>query len=115
MLLPPAEGDALAKAMVQRGVLLSATHFVGAGDDSAKAQEAFKAPDVKVAIQVFLMATAKALADQAELYGPKRLDNPDRLKVFCNEAEEALRPVPPSKETKDLTARIDKLRKPSRT
>jgi hypothetical protein len=115
MLLPPAEGDALAKAMVQRGVLLSATHFVGAGDDSAKAQEAFKAPDVKVAIQVFLMATAKALTDQAELYGPKRLDNPDRLKVFCNEAEEALRPVPPSKETKDLTARIDKLRKPSRT
>lgn len=115
MLLPPAEGDALTKAMVQRGVLLSVTHFVGAGDDSAKAQEVFKAPEVKVATPAFLLAMAKALTDQAELYGPKKLDNSDRLKVFCDEAEEALRAVPPSKETKDLTVRIDKLRKPSRT
>jgi hypothetical protein len=111
MLFPGAEIEALQKAMVQRGVFLAVAHGVGAEDDVAKALEIFKAGDVKVARSVFLLATASALHDQAGLFGPKKLDQPNRLNMVCNEAEEALKSLPATKETKDLLGRIAKTRK----
>jgi hypothetical protein len=111
MLFPDAEIEALHKAMVQRGVLLSVTRAVGAGDDAAKALEIFKKGDVKIARPVFLLAVAEALTEQADLFSSKRLGQSNRLTLLCDEAEEALKSIPATKETKDLTGRISKMRK----
>src|SRR5271157_5121397 len=109
MIVPAAEIEDLTKTMVQRGVLITVTRVVGAADDPAKANGIFKAGDVKVPRAVFLQAIAKALVDQADLYTPTKLDQPDRLKLLCQQATASLQSVPPSKESKDLLAKIAKL------
>lgn len=111
MLFRDADIEALHKAMVQRGVLLSVVQAVGAEDDAAKALEIFKKGDVKIARPVFLLAVAKALTEQADLFSRTKLDQPNRLALLCDEAEEALKSIPATEETKDLTARISKMRK----
>jgi len=111
MLFPPAEIETLQKAMVQRGVLFSAVHAVGAGEDAAKALEIFKKGGVTIPRPAFLLAMARSLHEQADLFSPKKLDQPNRVKTMCIEAEAALNAVPDSKEKKDLLSQIAKLRK----
>lgn len=115
MLLPDAEVDSLQREMIQRGVLLAMTRSVGAGEDTAKALEIFKAGNVKVAKPVFALESAKVLVDLADLYSPKKLDQPNRLNVMTGEADEALQAAPAGKETKDLAAKLAKLKKGKRT
>lgn len=114
MMVPDAEIEDLQRAMLQRGVLFTVTRVVGAGDDPAKTQEIFKGGEVKVPRATFLLGISKSLVDEADLYTPSKLDQPDRLNVLCQEATDALEGVPESKETKDLAARIGKLRKPGK-
>ena len=114
MIVPDADLEGLQKAMVQRGVLLTVTDMVGASGDPAKALDVFKAPEVKVPRATFLTATAKAFSNLADLYTPRKLDQPDRLNLLCDEATAALKQVPESKDTKDIQARIAKLRKPGK-
>jgi hypothetical protein len=114
ILFPDSEIESLSKSMVKRGVLLSVTQSVGAGEDSAKALEMFKSGDVKVPRAVFLLATAKSIQQQAELFTRNKLDQPERVTIFCDEAQEALKAVPESKETKDLAGKIAKMRKPAK-
>jgi hypothetical protein len=111
MLFPEAEIQDLQKAMVQRGVLLSIIRGVGAGADPAKALEIFKAGEVKVPRATYLLAVAKSLHEQAELFCPKKLDQPNRVKMLCNEAEEAVKSLPETKETKAVLSDIAKMRK----
>ena len=114
MILPDSDVESLQKTMVQRGVLLTVTRAVGANDDSAKALDVFKAGEVKVPRAVFLTALGKSLFDQADLYTPRKLDQPERLKVVCEHASEALKGAPQTKETKELLGKIDKLVKPGK-
>jgi hypothetical protein len=114
MMLPPPQVDELTNTMMQRGVLITVTRVVGADDDPAKTQEVFKAAEVKVPRAVFLQAVAKALVEQADLYTPSKLDQPNRITMLCDQADEALKSVPESKATKDLAAKIAKLRKPGK-
>ena len=74
MPLPPAEADQLRKAMIQRGVVMAISRAVGAPDDTAKAVELFKAGNVQVQPNVFLMALANELYDLSALYGTAKLD-----------------------------------------
>jgi hypothetical protein len=112
--VPDADIEALQKAMVQRGVLLTVTRMVGAGDDSTKALEIFKAGEVKIPRATFLLGTAKSLFDESDLYTPMKLDQPDRMKLLLEQASAALQAVPESKESKELAAKIAKLRKPGK-
>lgn len=114
MIVPAAEIEDLTKTMVQRGVLITVTRVVGASDDVAKAASTFKAGEVKVPRAVFLQANAQALVDEANLYTPAKLDQPDRLNLLCEQATQALQSIPATKETKDLLAKIGKMRKPGR-
>ncbi len=88
--------------------------MVGANDDVAKALETFKSGDVKVPRAVFLQGTPRSLVDEADLYTPTKLDQPDRLKLLCQQATKALDGLPANKDTKDLQARIAKLLKPTK-
>lgn len=114
MVVPAAEVDDLTKVVVQHDMLLTVARIVGADDDVAKASGVFKAGEVKVPRPVFLEAVAKSLVDEADLYTPSKLDQPDRLKLLCNQASAALQAVPSTKDTKALEAKIAKLVKPGK-
>jgi hypothetical protein len=109
ILFPDAEMEALQKAMIQRGVLRAVLRATGAGEDPAKGLEMFKAGEVKIPRATFYLGIARSLYDQADLFGGKKLDQPNRIKMLCGQAEEALKAIPESKETKELQAKITKM------
>jgi hypothetical protein len=104
--LSESEQETVQKRMLERWILIGAAKAVGAGEDTAKAQSMFQAGEVKVPRGIFMMAMANALFDQSQLYTRMKLDRPDQMKLFANEALEALKGVPESKETKALAAKI---------
>lgn len=111
MLFPEAEIESLQKAMMQRGVIQATAALTGSGEDAAAAAALFAKGNVQVKTEAYLLGLAKTMVDQADLFGPKQLDQPNRAKVLLGEAEEALKLVPESKQTKDLAAKIAKIRK----
>ncbi len=111
VLPPEAEAEANQKTAVQKGVVWAATRMVGAGDDAAKAAEMFKQTPVEVPREQFLLGVAGVLAEHAELFGPKQLDEPQRLKIVCGEASEALKQAGTAKGVKDVDAKLQKLMK----
>jgi len=100
-----AEGDTLQTAMLQRGVLLIVCRAVGAADDPAKTLEKFKG-EVLVPRDVFLLAAARALQEESELFTANKLDQPTRQKLLCQQALDVLHAIPETKETKALTTKI---------
>jgi len=108
ILLTPTEIDNGEKRAIARGVLLQACVAAGAPDDVAKTENLLKAGTLQVARAAFVTAMAGTLFDESKLYGMRGLDNPERVKVFCNRALDALKTVPETKETKDLSTKIAK-------
>lgn len=106
ILVQDSEQELLLKAMLQRGVVLSSSAAVGCPDDAAAAQEKFKTAEVKVPRDTFLLATGKTMQQQSELFTGAKLDQPNRLKLMSQEALEALKAIPQSKETKALEDKI---------
>jgi len=106
MLLQESEKESLQTAMVQRGVVRTICRLAGNPDDTAKTVEVFKAPEVKVTRETWRFATAKLLYDASELYGSNKLDQPNRLKLLCDEAMRALQSIPQTKDTKALATKI---------
>jgi len=92
--------------MLQRGVLLSLCRAAGNPDDPAKTIELFKSGEVRVPREVFLFAMAKSLQERSELFAYNKLDLPERVKVMCQEALDALQQIPQTKETKALAAKL---------
>jgi hypothetical protein len=107
MMLQPAEVEELQKRMLQRGMLLQSCAAAGTGNDTAKLQQMFKAGEVKVPRDTFVLGMARALYDQSQLFTPTKLDQPDRLKFFATHAGEALKPLKETKERKELMGKIE--------
>lgn len=105
------ELDAGVKANLKRNVLLAACAAAGAKSDVAKTQQMFNAGEVKVPRAVFVAAMAEAMVDEAALYGPMKLNIPEKAKIFLSKADEAVKSIPESKETKELAAKIDSEKK----
>lgn len=106
-MMPPAnETESAQKRAVSRQILLATCRAAGAPDDPAKTQELLKTGEAKVAKTVFLTAVARALFEYSQLYTPSKLDDPGKLKIFCERAQDALKTLPESKETKDLNGKI---------
>lgn len=101
-----AEVETAQKAAVTRAVVLSVCRASGSPDDVAKMQEMFKAGEVKVPRAVFLLSMANSLHDTAQLYTRNKLDDPSKLKILCGRAQEAVKMLPESKETKELDGKI---------
>jgi hypothetical protein len=108
-----ADADTARRAALQKGVLKMVCRAIGA-QDPAKAAEMLKQPPVEVPRETFLFAMAEALNDMSALFGPKQLDDPPRLKVLLDEALEMVQQLAPSKQTKDLEAKIQKVLKPGK-
>ena len=103
-----ADMNSAQKQNVDRAVLLAACNAAGAPDDPAKTQEILKAADAKVSRAVFVTAMAGALYDQSQLFSRLKLDDPEKMKILCNRAQDALKGIPESKQTKELTGKIEK-------
>lgn len=111
MLPPASDAEATQRKAIQNGVVWSSCRAVGAADDSAKASEILKQVPAQIVREKFLYGMAETLYEQSDLFGPKQLDEPLRMKMICNEALEALKQVSPSKETKELETKIQKVMK----
>jgi hypothetical protein len=97
---------------IARAILMAACRAVGAEDDTAKAQQIFSGENVTVPKATFLLAMAKELSELAELYGPAKMNEPDKLKAFNEQALETLKALPESADAKKLIEKIEKTLKP---
>jgi hypothetical protein len=113
-LLPDAEIDTAQKRAVERAVLLETCRAAGAKDDPAKALDMLKTGDAKVPRATFIQAMAAALFEKSQLYTRNKMDDPDKMKIFCTRAQEALKQVPASKESEDLDKKIQAALKKSK-
>jgi len=114
-LLAPAKIEVIQHQAVERGVLRATTAAAGAPDDLAKTQAVFQAGEVQVPHDTFALAMVVMLHEQAQLFSRDKLDMPERLKLFCDQALEALKHVQETKETKELAAKIQKTLKGVKT
>lgn len=103
---PAAELETAQKRAIERAVLLGVCRAAGAQDDPGKAQDLLKTGDAKVPRATFVYAMAKALFDESQLYTRDKLDQPDKMKIFCTRAQDALKQVPASKDSADLDKKI---------
>jgi hypothetical protein len=104
--LLPTELESAQKHAIERAILLQTCEAAGAADDTAKALELFKNGNAQVPRAAFMTAMANALYEQAQLFGQRKLGDPEKLKVFSNLASSALKDVPETKQTKELNAKI---------
>ena len=104
--LQGAEADTLEKHAVARSVLLRTCDAAGAPNDAAKTQELFKAGNAQTPRSGFLLAMAQALYEHSQIYGRRKMDEPQKLKVLCGRASDVLKQLPDSKERKELLSKI---------
>jgi hypothetical protein len=106
MLMQDSEAEQLLNAMLQRGVVRTVSQVTGNPDDGAKTLELFKAGEPKVPRPTFLFGLSKSLNDASALYGPTRLDQPQRLRLLGQQALDTLAAIPETKDTKALKEKI---------
>jgi hypothetical protein len=106
--LSDADLDGLEQSMIHRDVMLTAARATGAGEDTARAQEVFRQPKPAVSTETFMVGMGEALYDLSALYGPKKLDIPQRREMLITLATNALKPYPKNKDAAALLAKIAK-------
>jgi predicted pyridoxine 5'-phosphate oxidase superfamily flavin-nucleotide-binding protein len=104
--LPEAEIETAQKRAIEHAMLLATCRAAGAKNDPAKAQDLLKAGEAKVPRAAFVQAMADALFAESQLYAHNKLDQPDKMKIFCSRAQDALKMAPASKESQDLDKKI---------
>lgn len=107
-MLAPGELEPAMKNAIKRGVLLATCAAAGAPEDPARTQELLKPGTLQVPRAAFIMTMATTLFEESKLYGPRQVDNLDRMKIFCTRALDALKTVPETKQTKELSTKITK-------
>ena len=108
VMLQPNEVEEAERRAIEREVLLAACDAAGAPDDPAKTQDLLKAGSHQVPRAQFVVSLASTLFEESKLYGARQIGNPDRVKIFCDRALGALKTVPETKQTKDLSTKISK-------
>lgn len=104
--LSDAERESVQNAMLQRGVLRTVSRAVGSPGDPARALAVFQSPPVEIAREALLLQMAGLLYEESDLFGPQRMDRPNRRLLMCSEALRALRSLPPNDGSKTLAAQI---------
>jgi hypothetical protein len=109
------DADMLQKRMLERGVILALCRATGAPDDSAKTADLMKTGEAKIARPTFMLAMAQALYEESQLYTSTKLDQPQKLEILCHRAQDALKALPDTKDTKELNAKLEKALKNKKT
>jgi hypothetical protein len=110
-LIPDAELAQVEKQVVARELLRTSAQFLGVPKEPEKARAAFQTGGAKVAGPDFLLHVASGLYRVGEMFGPKKLDQPHRIKLVYDEALSALALVKDNKDAKDLTKKISDAQK----
>jgi len=105
-LLPAATAEAAEKAALERGILLAALRAAGAPEDPAKGEQILKAGEGKVARATFLLAMAHTLYEESQLYDRRRENDSQKRLILCQRAQDVLKALPESPETKALNLKI---------
>jgi hypothetical protein len=113
--LQQADVELAASQTVQRGILLAACRAAGAPDDPAKGESILRNPDASVPRADFALTTAGTLYNLSQIYVTAKADEPEKLRIFCERADEALKTAPDSKERKELAEKIGKSLKKKKT
>jgi len=98
--------DAALQQALQRNVILTAERVAGCPNDAAKAAQFFAAPDAKVTRAAFQLTMANTLFSMAEMFSPDKMDDSEKLGILCQRAQNALKSVPESADSKELTDKI---------
>jgi hypothetical protein len=109
----PGEGalPVLEQRLMDLYIAESAAAAVGAPGDLAKGRTLFQAGSAKVPRDVFALAMATALYDQAQLFTRGKMNKSDRLHLFCEQGLDALKSIPETTESKKLTIDFERLAK----
>lgn len=107
--------DAVELAIVQRDVVRAAARVAGAADDIAKGRAVFQAPGHSIPAEQFNTGIARTLVDLAALYGPAKMDMPDKRDFLYAQAIGALKLYPKNRDAADITTKIAKDQKKKRT
>jgi len=110
-MIPEGEILAMQREVVRREIMRAGAQAVNQPKDPAKARAAFEAGEAKIAGPVFLFAVANGLYDVAEMFGPKKLDQPHRLKDVYDSAEAALALIKDNKDARELMKKVAAARK----
>lgn len=113
--LSPADAETVQKRTLERGVVLGVCRAAGAPDDTAKTADILKTGEAQVPRNAFVLAMTQALYDESQLYASDKLDQPQKMGILCDRAQQSVKALPESKETKDLSARIEKAMKKKKT
>jgi len=108
-LLPAAVADAAEKRALERGILLAMVRAAGAPEDPPKAEQILKSGGGKVPRATFMLAMAQTLYDEADLYSWKKENDSDKRMILCHRAQDVLKSLPESSDTKALSAKIEKV------
>ena len=101
----PLVETALQQAM-QRNVILAIGKAAGLPNDPAKAGQILTAPDAKTARATFQLAMANTLFSMAQMFSRDKLDDSEKMGILCQRAQNALKSVPESSDSKELTDKI---------
>lgn len=101
-----AERESVQTAMLERWVLLTVSRAVGHPGDPVRALAVFQSQPVQVQREALLFQMAGLLYEESDLFGPQRMDRPNRRLLMCSEALRALRSLPPSDDSQKLAAEI---------
>jgi hypothetical protein len=107
-LIPAAAADNAEKRALERGILLATVRAAGAPDDPPKASDILKSGGGKVPRATFMLAMANTLYEESQLYGWRKENNRDKRMILCQRAQDVLKTLPESAETKALGAKIQK-------
>ncbi len=105
-MLPDSQIETIQKAVLERGILLAAGRLVGA-DDAARTRELLKGDAPKVSRATFLTGGAETLYKISDLFGPRKLDLPDRRQFFLKQALSSVSGVEETKELKEFKKKIE--------
>jgi hypothetical protein len=106
MVMPAADLENTEKRTLERSILLTACNAAGAPDDAAKMESILKDPGATVSRATFAAAMAQSLYTASQLYTPRKLDDPSKLEIFAQRAQDTLKTLPETKETKELSTKI---------
>jgi len=106
--LPEGQQAEAERHTVQRGILLEAAAFAGAGEDTSKAQSLFEQLPVEIPTEKFLLRMAQSVVDHSALFDERRLNEPEIRKAMLSNAAGCLESALES-EDEELKATAEKL------
>jgi hypothetical protein len=98
---------------VRNGVIRMLTHFLGAGEDRAKARKALESGSAELDHTVFFITVSEVLLNSQKLFARSVLNEPDKYQVFFQRAAESYNLVEKllkAKPDKDLQKAADKVK-----